>query len=643
MVEALSTRPQHVTGGDVLVGITVPEGVAPDSVQVSVDGRDVTSAFTPPGGQPDGQSDDQLRGLVDGLPEGESTITVTTSADEGEAEASRLVVTNHPISGPVFSGPHQEPFVCTTVALGLGPATDDDCSAPTVTETETLASGATYTVEKGVIDRSVYSMAFPDRGWNGRLVYRFGGGCGTTYSQGSNFSGVDAPQLLDDGYAVVTSTLNTFQTACNDVLSAEVTMMVKEHFIETHGVPDFTIGDGGSGGAIQQLEIAQNYPGLLDALAPSVPFPDAISIAPGITDCGLLLNYYTSAAGSSLTDAQRQAINGHRTTATCMLWAQSFLPAINPFIGCSDAVPALDIYDPVLNPTGTRCTLQDSNVNLFGTDPANGFAWRALDNTGVAYGLGALSDGVIDAEQFVSLNEQIGGYDIDGALMAARHTAPADVFERTYATGRVVTGDSALQDVPIIATNVYTDDKGDIHDRQRVFALRARLAGPDGPADPNLAIWTIPSDGDLLKTLTGSIEQSGAVVVLDQWLTAAAADTSDAPWSRKLADNRPAGAADRCILPDGSDATGPGIYDEGTACTQAYPVASDPRRVAGAPLANDILACQKRPVGALSTTPGVALSADQVTRLEAVFPDGVCDWTKPGIGQVPLSGTWISY
>ena len=25
------------------------------------------------------------------------------------------------------------------------------------------------------------------------------------------------------------------------------------------------------------------------------------------------------------------------------------------------------------------------------------------------------------------------------------------------------------------------------------------------------------------------------------------------------------------------------------------------------------------------------------------FPDGVCDWTRPGVGQQPLTGTWLSF
>jgi hypothetical protein len=28
-------------------------------------------------------------------------------------------------------------------------------------------------------------------------------------------------------------------------------------------------------------------------------------------------------------------------------------------------------------------------------------------------------------------------------------------------------------------------------------------------------------------------------------------------------------------------------------------------------------------------------------RLEAIFPNGVCDYSKPGVGQVPLRGTYL--
>jgi hypothetical protein len=30
-------------------------------------------------------------------------------------------------------------------------------------------------------------------------------------------------------------------------------------------------------------------------------------------------------------------------------------------------------------------------------------------------------------------------------------------------------------------------------------------------------------------------------------------------------------------------------------------------------------------------------------RLAAIFPDGVCDFSKPGVGQAALKGTWLRY
>ena len=38
-------------------------------------------------------------------------------------------------------------------------------------------------------------------------------------------------------------------------------------------------------------------------------------------------------------------------------------------------------------------------------------------------------------------------------------------------------------------------------------------------------------------------------------------------------------------------------------------------------------------------TPG----PNQLARLNAAFPGGVCDWSKPGVGQGPLAGTWQSF
>jgi hypothetical protein len=83
------------------------------------------------------------------------------------------------------------------------------------------------------------------------------------------------------------------------------------------------------------------------------------------------------------------------------------------------------------------------------------------------------------------------------------------------------------------------------------------------------------------------------------------------------------------------------VYDHLDPCTRAYPVHGDPRTGAGAPQANDILACQLQDLDrAREPAP---FTDSQWRRLEAVFPTGVCDWTKPGIGQEQMTDTWLSY
>jgi hypothetical protein len=59
---------------------------------------------------------------------------------------------------------------------------------------------------------------------------------------------------------------------------------------------------------------------------------------------------------------------------------------------------------------------------------------------------------------------------------------------------------------------------------------------------------------------------------------------------------------------------------------------ASPRQVAGGPLAENILKCQLKPLNAADYAP-IVFTSDQLARLNATFPDGVCDWTKPGVGQ----------
>ena len=412
-------------------------------------------------------------------------------------------------------------------------------------------------------------------------------------------------------------------------------MMVKERFIEAFGQPDHTIGEGGSGGAIQVHLITQNYPGLLDGVVASSPFPDAITISGGVTDCGLLNRYYDSADGAHLTPEQRTAVNGHATDQTCRLWEAGFLGVMNPSTGCDPKIPADQIYDATTNPTGIRCTLQDANANQFGRDDETGFARRPLDNVGIQYGLEALNAGTISVDEFLDLNNAVGGWDIDGGHQPDREVASVESVLHAYETGRVSTGAGDQTKVPIIDVNTYLDEAGDIHDRFRAFSLRERLTmgGPDHTA-PGFQIWTRDADQPDAS--------SDAVRVVDEWLTSIAEDTEGGDRLTVLERNRPAAAVDNC-QPKGRNRPigGVGIYEEEGPCHDDYPLHGDPRIVAGAPLANDIIKCELKPIDPSDYE--VELGSEQLERLDEIFPEGVCDWRRAGVGQTTPSMTDRSY
>lgn len=167
------------------------------------------------------------------------------------------------------------------------------------------------------------------------------------------------------------------QLHSNAVLQGETLMMLKEYFIERYGVPKWMVGNGGSGGAIQQLLITQMFPGLLDGLQPTVAFPDS---SLHTSDCGLLQNYCRKVDPNVWTDAKKQAVEGF-TKGTCPAWERSFVPVLTAtnVRGCA-LNDVSKVYDPVKNPKGARCTVQEMRVNIYGRDPKTGFARRPQDN-----------------------------------------------------------------------------------------------------------------------------------------------------------------------------------------------------------------------------------------------------------------------
>ena len=57
--------------------------------------------------------------MVEGFALGENLLELKATATAQSVKA-QLAVTNHPLQGPIFSGPQQQHFVCTTARAQLG-------------------------------------------------------------------------------------------------------------------------------------------------------------------------------------------------------------------------------------------------------------------------------------------------------------------------------------------------------------------------------------------------------------------------------------------------------------------------------------------------------------------------------------------
>src|SRR5229473_3110562 len=666
----LSSGAGVVTGGNVYIAILLPDSIPPDQVEVRLNGSLITDRFRidPITGQ--------FRGLVSGLNPGENHLGVRSP----DARA-RIFLFNHPITGPLLAGPQEEPFGCETnsfmipvIASTLGPPLDDACSIVTridyiykandgtfkpLTDFTAYPSDMVRTVtltgadvpyivrmEHGTVNRAIYETAIlhdpmgepaPDifthpAGWNGRLIYTFGGGCvGGWFRQGSSTGGVVDDVMLRQGYAVASASLNVFGNNCNDLLAAETMAMVKEHFIKTYGELRYTIGFGCSGGSYQQHQIADNYPGLLEGIIPGCSFPEVgFATINFITDAWLLDNYFNARqAAMGWTDEQKRQVTGflqYATAPNIEVGAHRIDP--KPATTSCTAVPLAQRYDPATNPIGVRCTVYDHTVNVYGKDPATGFARRPLDNVGIQYGLKLVNGGTISAEQFVDLNEKIGGFDRDATIVPQRTVADLIAARAAYQTGRLTNGGGGLAEMPIIDFRDYNDvlPGSDIHVRYHSFSMRKRLEKANGRSD-NQVMWV--NDNRFGLYSNANLLLQSAILKMDRWVTAIKADKRHIRQIDKVVQNKPADLQEGCYTKDPTpvfiaehQVRGP------SACHDLYPSNSFPREVAGADIAADIVKCQTKPI--MPSDYAVSFTATQWARLQAAFQSGVCDWTKPG-------------
>jgi hypothetical protein len=138
------------------------------------------------------------------------------------------------------------------------------------------------------------------------------------------------------------------------------------------------------------------------------------------------------------------------------------------------------------------------------------------------------------------------------------------------------------------------------------------------------------------------------LALMDRWLSNLALDESADPRAAKVVRAKPADAVESCWDDEGQQIVEPQTFDRGRVfentqgtCNTLYPPHAGTRMIAGAPLESDILKCQLKPLDRADYA--VTFADAEWARLQAVFPTGVCDWSKPGVGQEVAPRTWLSY
>lgn len=551
-------------------------------------------------------------------------------------------------------------------------------------------------VEAGTINRFAYAIAMlapqpeatttpqslDNSAWNRKLVYYMRGGVGIGHQQGTAmFTGglwseekVIVPALLAQGYAVAASSGNETGVHYNLQLGGETAVKVKEHFVQTYGAPKYTVALGGSGGAVQQYVYAQNHRGLFDAGIPIQSYPDMVTQSIYVADCNLLEQYFleevtANPASPWATWSRRSLVEGLATSDT----------EINPLTrlpGSSECIKGWGSAAPlVLNPTFTdprffsvaaaygwnldaflavKWTHWNDLANIYGTD-AQGFAPIPWDNVGVQYGLAALRSGDITADEFLRINACAGSWKeqpefvqwdtrndpfdarnmrrsatcrTDPTAPAPRRSGDVGAMRAAYTSGHVFSGKSL--EIPMIDLRPYLEAKLDMHNSRQSFSVRARLQAAGGHDWKRQVIWFVNAPQDLPARV------NEAFAVIDAYL-------ADKP--RTDAQRAAVGFVDQCYGAGGTRiAAGAGVWsgvlDEAPAgaCTQAYPILSSPRMVAGDSFRGDLFKCALKPLPAAlhdGTYGSTVFTTAQKQWLAKIFPQGVCDYRRPDEGRAP--------
>ena len=97
--------------------------------------------------------------------------------------------------------------------------------------------------------------------------------------------------------------------------------------------------------------------------------------------------------------------------------------------------------------------------------------------------------------------------------------------------------------------------------------------------------------------------------------------------------SKPAELRDACFMAGGVQAD--------LTCNGTWTYYRAPRHVAGSPLTLDVVKCQLKPL--VRSDYPVTFTDEQWTQLQATFPTGVCDYTRPGVSQQAPKARWLTF
>lgn len=239
----------------------------------------------------------------------------------------------------------------------------------------------------------------------------------------------------------------------------------------------------------------------------------------------------------------------------------------------------------------------------------------------------------------------------DGGI-APRSVADVQAITNAFESGLEFDGRLG-RDIPVMDVRHYLEEQLDMHNVHQSFVVRERIRRTMGDSD-NLVIWWQDARPAVDEQATDRL-LANAFTVMDEWILA----QQDAGGA-SAASVRPEAAVDSCWATDGAPiASGDDVWDGAVElaltgqgawtdtaptevdgvpigdCARYFPINSTSRIVAGGPITNDVYKCHLQPVrhsiddgdyGEWEPT------EEEVARLEEIFPDGVCDYSRRSVG-----------